>query len=729
MTGDATEDLVGYGIDDGFPSWLTGAYVLIVIGTVIAGLFASGRVIGSPDETEALLLALGTAQASIVALTFTITFLGVQLVANRYTLRTTDPFTSDPLFQVVFGLFVVSIALDFILALHIQTGAPTLTRVQAAMVVVASGLALASVVSLPGVMQRTLELSTPEGIAAELGGQVDTSEAVVSAATTGPSAGAADRATDGPAESGTVSSPLQNLHSLATSAMFGEERRAAWVASNRFVGETWELLEEIDAEDVDAGSEGIDQMLESVFREELAVIARNAYQGEERQLFKDTIAALRQLGEYSLGIDDCPGALHAMAGLDEILSEVPPESSSSHLYESVIREQLCLIRASIDTRRWDSAAEMIGVLHRRLMGLSADTRGDAVLGRLLSLSFRELRTMAVCLMLRDGASLDQPADFNRDPEPDNVIKHPQDQVLQQCLHLLREITMIAIESQIDHLDQEEIGDCWASICTRASMDADPSDAYITALLFEFCVLETIEDPRSEESGTADGKIWMRALSEVAYRRDWATVSSGLEICRDAIDRKRSHQEGQAIDRTTLEICKERVPLSPSRLVDRLDEIEGTVRSRYAKRVWEEHGAGEVRDEILRDPSSVSSEYTLEFDSPVSSRGILCRDGDDRLVLVQITEALSDDDTSDLDEHAQRFEDSPIGGTATDTAVVFLTPSVEGYDSTDEFEAELPDGVSIVHFDPSSHLRTKRPSLEQFTSETIEATESGFIEMK
>jgi len=113
------------------------------------------------SQVDRVLSTLVTAQASIVAIVFSVSILGVQLVANRYSARMTTLITSSASFQRTLLFLGVSIGIDLLLLLQLPVLSAKTTM---AGVAVVGGLAVASGLVLVRYVETTLKRSTPEGL-------------------------------------------------------------------------------------------------------------------------------------------------------------------------------------------------------------------------------------------------------------------------------------------------------------------------------------------------------------------------------------------------------------------------------------------------------------------------------------------------------------------------------------------------------------------------------------
>lgn len=133
----------------------------IIAGALFATVLLSLPLDYNPSQADRFLTALVTAQASIVAIVFSVSILGVQLVATRYSSRLVTLITSSIAFQRALLLLGVSIGIDLLLLLQLPALPPRITIAGLAIV---SGFAIATGITLVQYVETTLERSTPEGL-------------------------------------------------------------------------------------------------------------------------------------------------------------------------------------------------------------------------------------------------------------------------------------------------------------------------------------------------------------------------------------------------------------------------------------------------------------------------------------------------------------------------------------------------------------------------------------
>ncbi|ELZ88815.1 hypothetical protein C453_01090 [Haloferax elongans ATCC BAA-1513] len=119
-----------------------------------------------PVETEnvrALLTTLATAEASVLAIVFSVTVVALQLVVTRYSARLTSLFVKEPLFRTTFALFVGAIAFNLLVVYLLPVQNARLTN---AAVGVAFALAAVSTLALYRFIRLMIQRSSPDELIA-----------------------------------------------------------------------------------------------------------------------------------------------------------------------------------------------------------------------------------------------------------------------------------------------------------------------------------------------------------------------------------------------------------------------------------------------------------------------------------------------------------------------------------------------------------------------------------
>ena len=138
-------------------------YLLLTL--TAAGVVATLTTLLNPVvETEnirALLTTLATAEASVLAIVFSVTVVALQLVVTRYSARLTSLFIKEPLFRTTFALFVGAIAFNLLVVYLLPI--PN-SRLMNAVVGIAFALAAVSTFALYQFIQLMIQRSSPDDL-------------------------------------------------------------------------------------------------------------------------------------------------------------------------------------------------------------------------------------------------------------------------------------------------------------------------------------------------------------------------------------------------------------------------------------------------------------------------------------------------------------------------------------------------------------------------------------
>ncbi|WP_336136291.1 DUF2254 family protein [Natronomonas amylolytica] len=148
------------------PEWthlLIVRYTLLTLATVavVATLTTLLNPAVQTENIRALLTTLATAEASVLAIVFSVTVVALQLVVTRYSARLTSLFIKEPLFRTTFALFVGAIAFNLLVVylLPIQN-----SRLLNAVVGIAFALAAVSTFALYQFIQLMIQRSSPDDL-------------------------------------------------------------------------------------------------------------------------------------------------------------------------------------------------------------------------------------------------------------------------------------------------------------------------------------------------------------------------------------------------------------------------------------------------------------------------------------------------------------------------------------------------------------------------------------
>lgn len=131
----------------------------IVLAVVFAALLAFLNLPVEHENIRALLTTLAIAEASVLAIVFSVTVVALQLVVTRYSARLTSLFVEDPLFRTTFALFVSAIGFNLLVVYFLPVQSARLTN---AAVGVAFALAAVSTVALYRFIRLMILRSSPD---------------------------------------------------------------------------------------------------------------------------------------------------------------------------------------------------------------------------------------------------------------------------------------------------------------------------------------------------------------------------------------------------------------------------------------------------------------------------------------------------------------------------------------------------------------------------------------
>ncbi|WP_135304851.1 DUF2254 family protein [Haloarcula amylovorans] len=133
----------------------------VATATVFATLTALLNLPVESENSRTLLTALATAEASVLAIVFSVTVVALQLVVTRYSARLTSLFVKEPLFRTTFALFVGAIAFNLLVVYSLPVQNDRLTN---AAIGVAFAFASISTVALYQFIRMMIQRSSPDNL-------------------------------------------------------------------------------------------------------------------------------------------------------------------------------------------------------------------------------------------------------------------------------------------------------------------------------------------------------------------------------------------------------------------------------------------------------------------------------------------------------------------------------------------------------------------------------------
>ncbi|WP_411967894.1 DUF2254 family protein [Haloferax sp. YSSS75] len=293
---------------------------LVIVGVIGALFFLVAPLEYDVSNANQVLSTLATAQASLLAIVFSVSILGVQLIANRYSARMTKLITSSAAFQATLVLLFASVAFDLFLLFNLPT-IPSQYTISG--ISIAAGLALASGVTLNRHVNSILARSTPEGIleAYEESVSVEDFREAVS-----KSVDSFDQ------------HPLHELHELVMSALSRHE----WATAKNGIRYTNRISVRIIEQEAARGNlwSTKDDLSHKYFRtpleEYLPRTAKEATSSEEIDLAEDAIKTISDIGQAGISSHRAYIASQAVSGLTSTFQDTQDNQEGHRLRVAVL---------------------------------------------------------------------------------------------------------------------------------------------------------------------------------------------------------------------------------------------------------------------------------------------------------------------------------------------------------------------------------------------------------
>lgn len=471
----------------------------------------------SPENTRLFLSALAGAQAGVLAIVFSVTVIGVQLIANRYSPRMISLFTEFPIFIYTFGLFVVSIAVDLGL---LYTVPVDYSRLHSAGVGVASGLGLTAAYALFIFVRTAITQSTPEGAV----------DAFVSSMTTQKYLERVRESVDNDSE---TAHPMHPLYSLIMNALSNGER----VTAERALHEYGELVQGIlaDLEEREVFSEEerqvVKELFEPVFEEHLHDIALHAEEKEENQIVSEAVEWQYELGKDGLDLPEDTVANQAQYGLSDVIKDAPVESGSLISSNGAWRQLgQFLVDASEKPRPqvvWNTASSVKTGISRQLWRVS-DIRWYE---HAMTDIYRRMVMAHENLLDHYGEEV---AEVEMEWQYEHVPDDIEDREKVNAVFRWRETLYDTTEAFLRYIDEEDrypitegnFKDNWKNICVQASKS--PAEDHAITLCQALIEIAVIDRVKLGETGIP----WSSSIGRVKYEGDPEIVDKAFNRILD-----------------------------------------------------------------------------------------------------------------------------------------------------------------------------------------------------
>lgn len=496
------------------PGWLRYATVLIPFaGFVIGSALHSTAGIGNSGS---FLTTLAVAQASVLAIVFSVTILGIQLVAQRYSPRIISLFTESAIFRFTFALFIASIAADLILIYNNPQQPPWWFT---GLVYGSAGLAIVSVSSLYTFIKNSIDRITPRGIA----------EAFVDDLTPEKYFREAEELAE---DDSRHAHPAYPLKSMIMSALTNRERVTAEETLQQYGELTQSRLQFFIDEDWFPDPEEDDTQFERhlfkpVLEEQLHEIALHAQELEESEIAEEAITWQYELGKTGL---DTPGervAVQTVSGLTTNLTETPLEDGG-HVVNHHSWDKLGdLLQDTVDHPAPGTTMYILSMARSRATRQVALDVDPWVHGQVMLDLYRKLVEAHSTLIERHGETLAElDFDWQHDSVQNDTPNRQTARIFETFLRTITETTgsFLKYFEENDHYPFTEgnFRRNWQALCVDASNS--PAREYSIALcqaLIEVAFIATSIDAEEEH-------FWLGALDGVKDEGDPEILQESFE---------------------------------------------------------------------------------------------------------------------------------------------------------------------------------------------------------
>lgn len=485
--------------------------VLLILGVVSA--------IGAdPVTTRALLSSLAGIQASVIAVVFAVTALGVQLIATRYTPRLITLFSRAPILRFTLGLFAFSIGLDLFL-LYFAAEIPA--RLHTGLIYAAAGLAVTTTVALYEFIQLALQRGTPEGIIIAFAARL----------TPERYAHQVERMTKG---GSTDLHPLHPLYSMIMSALSNRERATAEAGIQHYGDLAQEALTWcIDENCFSTRSDRYPRdLFEPVLNDQLPRIVSNTSTSGELELARDASEIQQELGTVGLRAADHVVTKQAVSGIRSVLLEAPTTLQGQSLQHYAWTNLCALLTEICDNGEPETATFALSMVGKEIEGeLRQDQINETEIVDgvfLLDIWHTLIEAQQLLLDQHEAAISEQ----NEWEWQNSLISESSSESAVTALDRWRRTYIGLTEQlirQVDATDQSplpyaNIASGWMQVCTRASQG--PTQEYAIALcqvMIEtaYIAVATFDDPDTLQ-------YWADELARVKLNSSSNTVDRAFE---------------------------------------------------------------------------------------------------------------------------------------------------------------------------------------------------------
>jgi hypothetical protein len=497
-------------ISEDIPKPLWG-FTLLPVATAILGYYSGLE--ASVSNVQFFLSTLAGAQAGVLAIVFSVTVIGVQLVSTKYSPRMISLFTESPILSFTFGVFVGSVALDLLLLLVVT--AP-LSRMASAGVYAASGAGVLAVASLYVFIRRALYQSTPEGVIEAFLRDLTTSSYI-------------ERVQKSVNDEFKQVHPMRPLYSLIMSALSNRERATAEFGLEEYGRRNLDVLDQTMESDYWAGAdrEASREMFQPVLKEHLHDIALHAEDQDENQLVTSAVKYQLKLGDKGLGIEESRVSKQAVRGLTQVIIHAPIDEGRYQSVSAAWRQLAELMKRAAEHPRPEVVVSASQTVQQRVSHTVWKSRDIQRIQYSMTDLYQQMKEVHKALLeqYRDDLA---PVEMNWQYEsvPDEIENRERIRAFYEWREALCRSSAVFLHA-LDRNGEYPIADgnlatVWQNVCVQASKtEATDYAVSLCQAMIEVAVIESHLTSR-------EGLSWGGYIGRVMYRSDSDVMEEAFE---------------------------------------------------------------------------------------------------------------------------------------------------------------------------------------------------------
>lgn len=458
----------------------------------------------SPSNTRMFLSTLATGQASVLAIVFSVTVVGVQLIATQYSPQLVSVFANKELWITV-GIFSISISLDLFLLYTIDS---QFSRTHTAGIYMSVVLAIGAIYILVVFVRNSLARSTPEGATDAFAERI-TPELYLNEV---------KQAT----ESDTAfSHPMRPLFQLIMRTVAKDERVSAKYALKTYsdISQTTmgSFLESTVYEDEERGVQK--RLFETVTTEHLPEIAEIAEQHGERDIVNLAVETLADLSIQSLSIGTYSRTVEFSRGFEKMFRRAAIEEAKNHISIATWNELRSFLEKSA---KEDRPKVVHKILKTTELEFSRQVQNAEDLRWMHHSSIRLLESLHTTLvtLLEEYSE-----EYQEDIDSEILEVGEGTRALEKWLEVLVHITDTTIQSEeerdVTPVSKGNLKDQWKQACISASKSqAEDYAIRLCQAVIEYGIIISHED-------SDEGFFWIDTLARVKENGDKEIVMKAL----------------------------------------------------------------------------------------------------------------------------------------------------------------------------------------------------------